>query len=399
MSLSAIASIQRLADAGLPIVFVGGNPNLYPDGQEVNTTSFQQELETLQSSANVYAAGEGELADKLTALGLAPRAGASTNGTWYTTVRDLNTSSYVFVYSDLVASQGSITVADTRTPSFLDPWTGAQSPVLIYEQSNTTTTIPLSLAGNQTAIIEFRDMGYSSTTSNYHVVAAPDNVLSAESTETGQVRLQVSKSASDTEATMSDGSACALGGSSVPAAFSVRNWTLIAEHWEAPANLSETLPTSKRNTTHFLPELLSWSDIPELVNASGLGYYSAEFQWPPADVTVNGTVELGATISVGRLLHYARVSINGQQLPPLDPANAVATITPYLSQGENKVDAVVPTTMWNYLRTILPDLRSAGQVPLLVTVGDLLGLNPSNFTDDNGLLGEILVTPYTSVNC
>ncbi|KAK6199000.1 hypothetical protein LQW54_010198 [Pestalotiopsis sp. IQ-011] len=362
-------------------------------------TLFQQELETLQSSPNVYAAGEGELADKLTALGLAPRAGVSANGTWYTTVRDLNTSSYVLVYSDLVASQGSIVVADTRTPSFLNPWTGAQSPVFIYEQTNTTTTIPLSLAGNQTAIIQLGDVEPLSGTSNYHIVAAPDNVLSAESTETGQVSLQIAKSASDTEATMSDGSTCALGGSNVPATFSMQNWTLIAEHWEAPANLSETLPTSKRNTTHYLPELLSWSEILKLVNASGLGYYIAQFQWPPADVTANGTAELGATISFGRLLHYARVTINGQQLPPLDPANAVATITPYLSQGENKVQAIVPTTMWNYLRTILPDLRSAGQVPLLVTVGEQLGLSASSITDDSGLFAEVLVTPFMAVTC
>ncbi|KAK6199001.1 hypothetical protein LQW54_010199 [Pestalotiopsis sp. IQ-011] len=32
VSLNAISSIQKLADAALPVVFVGGNPNLYPDG-------------------------------------------------------------------------------------------------------------------------------------------------------------------------------------------------------------------------------------------------------------------------------------------------------------------------------------------------------------------------------
>jgi hypothetical protein len=399
LSLSAVASLKRLASAGLPVVFMGDKFNLYPDGQDANATVFQQELETLQSSANVYAAGEGELANKLTELGLSPRVGVSTNGTWYTTLRELNTSSYVLVYADLVGSTGNVVVKDTRTPFFLDPWTGVQSPALIYERSNTTTTIPLSLSGNQTVIIQFSDAD-SSQNLDYHIVSAPDNVASVSSIGNGTVSVQVSNAAADTEATMSDGSICALGGSDVPASFSITNWNLTAEHWEAPANLSETLPASKRNTTHSLPELLSWGDIPELVDASGIGYYSASFEWPPSsNMTGDGTTTFGAVISFGRLLHYARASINGQPLPPLDVTNAVADITPYLIEGENRVEAVVPTTMWNYLYTILDDLKSAGQPPLLLELSGVIGSEPLNATDETGLVGVVSVTPYLSVIC
>ncbi|ETS86460.1 hypothetical protein PFICI_00288 [Pestalotiopsis fici W106-1] len=399
ISLSAVASLKRLASAGLPVVFVGDNFNLYPDGQDANLTVFQQELETLQSYSNVYAAGEGELANKITELGLSPRVGVSTNGTWYTTLRELNASSYVFVYADLVGSRGSVIVKDTRMPFFLNPWTGAQSPVLIYERSNTTTTIPLSLSGNQTVIILFSD-AETSHNFDYHIVSVPDNAASATTAGDGTVSVQVSNSAADTEATMSDGSICALGGSHVPAAFSITNWNLTAEHWAAPANLSETSPTSKRNTTHSLPELLSWGDIPELVNSSGLGYYSASFIWPPlSNTTSDETATLGAVISFGRLLHYARASINGQPLPPLDVTNAVADITPYLTEGENRVEAVVPTTMWNYLRTILDDLKSAGQPPLLLELSGVIGSEPLNATDATGLVGVVSVTPYLSVTC
>lgn len=73
--------------------------------------------------------------------------------------------------------------------------------------------------------------------------------------------------------------------------------------------------------------------------------------------------------------------------------------TPYLVEGENRVEAVVPTTMWNYLYTILDDLKSAGQPPLLLELSGVIGSEPLNATDQTGLVGVVSIAPYMSVIC
>ncbi|KAK7705854.1 hypothetical protein SLS64_007802 [Diaporthe eres] len=150
VTLGAIASLQRFAESGLPIIFVGGSPSFYPTGADTNVTVFEEQLAALQSSEGVYSVGEGQLANQLSALGLSPRVAVTTNGTWYTTWRETEDVGYALIYADLVGSSGDVTIADTRTPFFLNPWTGEETPVLIYEQDEASTIIPLDLAGNQT---------------------------------------------------------------------------------------------------------------------------------------------------------------------------------------------------------------------------------------------------------
>lgn len=149
----------------------------------------------------------------------------------------------------------------------------------------------------------------------------------------------------------------------------------------------------KRNTTHHLRELASWDKIPELVNVSGVGYYNTTFSWPPTNGRVrSGVSTLGAYLNVGRVTHALKIIINGQQLPPVDFFKAEADITPYLQNGKaNEVMVVVPTTMWNYLRGILPDLRTAGSTPFPVLSG--VPLLPM----DAGLLGPVTVVPYENM--
>lgn len=176
--------------------------------------------------------------------------------------------------------------------------------------------------------------------------------------------------------------------SMVNPAFELNSWQLIAEHWEAPNNMSSAaVIAEKHNTTHHLPVLQSWLGVPELVNVSGLGYYSTEFIWPPA----NGSAE-GAYMHFGRILNTIRVQVNGIRVLPLDLQDPKVDIGPYLVHGKNEVSVVVPTVMWNYLRSIYRELRMAGSPPLLSASG--LPLVPPI---DNGLLGPVVVIPYILV--
>lgn len=399
ITLGAIASLQRFAESGLPIVFVGGSPGFYPTGADKNLTVFEERLAALQSSEGVYLVGEGQLASQLSALGLSPRVAVNTNGTWYTTWREAEDSGYALVYADLVGSSGYVTIADTRTPFFLNPWTGEETPVLIYEQDEAYTIIPLDLAGNQTVIISFSDTKSDFVMPAYHVSSAPYGVVGADFSPMKGLGLHVSAAAvQDGKAVLSNGAACLLSGSGVPAALELSEWELTAEHWEAPSNISYAAqPTKRFNTTHSLPSLRSWAEIPALVNTSGIGYYTSTFTWP-SNTTNASASDLGAYISFGKVLHSLRVRVNGVDLPPLDITHPSADISSYLRPGNNTVTAIVPTTWWNYLRTIIDTLESSGARPLPLVLEDLLGL-PLPTADDEGLMPGVIITPFKRATC
>ncbi|KAI0975182.1 hypothetical protein F4678DRAFT_469821 [Xylaria arbuscula] len=357
VSLDGLQSLQRLANSGLPVILVGELPFFFPEGKQADNKLFDEALIALQSSSNVYSADEGLLASKLSSLGLCPRVGVATNGTWYTTWRQSNDSSHALVYSDLVPSHGEVIISDNRAPSFLNPWTGEETPVLVYRQDNTSTTIPLSLAGNQTILIAFKSRDDSTPT--YHLISSSPRILGSTFSSTQGLTLQVAGSKSDERATLSNGATCNISTSGVPSPSELSKWTLVAEHWEAPSNLFDVTSTIKYNTTHELPSLVSWTQIPDLVNVSGIGYYTTNFTWPPTSNTSTHS-SLGAYLSFDKVLQALRVRVNDKQLPPLDLRSAVVDISSWLKPGENTVTAIVPTTLWNYLRTIIGSLESAG---------------------------------------
>lgn len=176
--------------------------------------------------------------------------------------------------------------------------------------------------------------------------------------------------------------------------FEPATWTLTAEHWEAPSNLSDAATVAvKHNTTRQLTApLVSWTDIPGLANASGVGYYSTTLSWPPSPA--NSTSADGAyLVFTSKILHAVRVYINDQLLPAVDytAAPVKVDIGKYLQTGDNRVLVVVPTTVWKYLRSIFDQLQSAGMPPLLGEVGDVPGQT------ENGLLGRVEVVPYVKL--
>lgn len=382
----------------MPIIFVGGSPSFYPTGADTNVTVFEEQLAALQSSEGVYSVDEGQLANQLSALGLSPRVAVTTNGTWYTTWRETEDAGYALIYADLVGSSGEVTIADTRTPFFLNPWTGEENPVLIYEQDRNSTIIPLELGGNQTVIISFSHAKNSSMLPAYHISFAPSGVVGADFSPKEGLALHVSAAVEDGKAVLSNNTACSLSGSGVPAEFELSEWELIAEHWEAPSNMSDaTQPINRFNTTHPLPSLSPWSQIPALVNTSGIGYYTSTFTWPSTATNASESA-LGAYVSFGKVLHSLRARINGVDLPPLDITHATADISSYLRPGNNTVTAILPTTWWNYLRTIIGTLESSGQQPLPLVLEELLGL-PLPSADDEGLMPGVRVTPFKRVIC
>lgn len=396
LTIRALDQLSHYASQGLPVIFAGGTPSMYWTGNGSAEADFNAKLAKSKSQRNLVVTESGSIANVLSQKGLRPRVAVKTKGTWYTTWRESSSTIYILVYSDIETSTGAIVVQSTMIPYIFDAWTGKRTPLLHYQQDNATTTIPLSLGGNQTLIIAFSErLGAEIPTPDFHIVSAPENSIGYTYDNSTGITLHSSASRTPSTITLSTGANITLNSTAVPKSFQLTNWTLISEHWEAPSNLSDaSVIASKRNTTHQLSRLISWTEIPDLVNVSGVGYYTSTFSWPPPDVESNS---VGAYISFFPVLHTIRVSVNGQRLAPLDLMNAVADISLYLKVGRNEVLAVVSTTMWNNLNPLVPKILNAGDPPRHLTFGRSEPV-PFGGPVESGLVGNVVITPVLITN-
>ena len=379
MTVSGVERISEIAHTGFPVIFSGGIPSYLASYNASGSAYINATLKSLTSLSNVHVVHYEGLAATISSLRIRPATIIQASNTWYTYWRTDGLTDYVFVYNDAFGSplgsgtsQGTVEFQSTGTPYLFDAWTGAQTPISNYTQSNNSTTIYFELAGNQAVIVAFKNNECAAE----HVVSASPGVISF-TTRGSAVVANVGNHAST--CVTSDGRSHSLAASSATP-ITLSNWTLVVEHWDPPSDLTDIETVAiKSNTTHSLPTLTSWQDIVGLQNVSGRGYYSTSFN-------LNPDPQGGAIIDFGAVVHTIRVSINGHVLPPLDTTWARADITPYLVKGENKVEAVVATTLVNRLIPIWTSLRASG-------VGPLLGPPTSQ---DYGLLFDVVITPYKS---
>ena len=66
-----------------------------------------------------------------------------------------------------------------------------------------------------------------------------------------------------------------------------------------------------------------------------------------------------------------------------------ADISGFVVRGQNRVEMVVPTVMWNYIRSIFGELKIAGSEPLLQ--------KPWPGRVETGVVGEVRVMPFRRV--
>ncbi|KAL3482790.1 hypothetical protein BJX62DRAFT_231439 [Aspergillus germanicus] len=400
MTLAGLSRVQEYATQGLPVILSGGLPGIYSSSVSGSEpANIEAALRDLQTSDNVHTVSTGKVAEKLASLTLSPNIKVQTDGQWYTTWREDPSSGvdHALIFSDTNSSSGAITItgaAKNKAPFFFDAWTGAISPVFTYKITDSGLTIPLSLEGNQTLIIALSShpLGDSGVP-KVHAVETPSSVIGATFDRkpgwTAHVINQRGSEDTPGRIQLSNKKSIALPrNQKIATTFDLTNWNLIAEHWDAPTNFSDASTIAqKHNTTHELSKLVSWTEIPSLQNVSGLGYYSTTLQWPPTEGSADG-----AYILFPPILHAIQLSVNGHKLPALDYTDAKADITPYLRRGTNEILALVPTTMWNYIRSILPDIRDQGHLPGLLDLG-----LPVPGLSDNGLVGEVMIVPFVNM--
>lgn len=374
MTVQGVAKIAEYANDGLPILFSGGLPSYLISYNASGDAYVNATLEGLLSLPNVHVVPYDGLAASVAALGITPLTKVNATSVWYTYWRrdDAAKADYVFVYNDAFTagfnsgrSEGVVHFASTGAPYLYNAWTGTQTPITKYTQTDNSTSIYFELAGNQSIIVAFHDA---------KPAAYPHGHAQAE----GQAR-QLQESTVGTPLTLSD-------------------WTLVVEHWDPPADLYDVDTIAvKHNTTHYLPHLTSWLNIPGLENVSGRGYYSSALNWTKSSSSDrhNSGAKDAAILDFGAIVHTVRVSVNNHTLPPLDLTWAKADISKYLVDGINTVQAVVATPLYNRVKPIAGELFSSGQGWSAMS-GAPVTL-PTSPLQDYGLLSTVTVTQYTEM--
>jgi hypothetical protein len=404
LTISGATKLAEFAHAGLPIVFSGGIPQSYlGTNPESALLKAQRSLNQTISLPNVHVTGTYDgLASTLAHIGIRPATSLTTTGSWFTTQRwdSAKGVEYYYVYNDAMqsplgqgSSKGTITFSSTGIPYKFDAWTGEQTLILTYTQTADSTSIPITLAGNQSTIVAFlpRHQG-ASKQDNTHLTYVSDNSLGSAKLDNGSIVLKVGPGSGTISYSLMSGDITDLKLLSV-SPITITNWTLIAEHWDPPSDLYNIEGGAvKQNTTHSLQNLVSWQQIPGLENVSGRGYYSASFKWPPASSGLSASEPDGAIIDFGPIVHTLRASINGRWLPPLDVTSAKADISSWIVHGENRVEAVVATPLGNVLRPIWNQLETSGTGPT-----DPAGGGPPPPIANYGILNDVVVTPCSTV--
>ncbi|KAL9068938.1 MAG: hypothetical protein Q9157_006341 [Trypethelium eluteriae] len=398
LTVEGTTKLAAFANAGFPIIFSGGPPSYLANFNQSGAAYVNQTIQSLINLPNVHVVPYEGLAQSIASIGISPRAKYNvTNDQLYTSWRhdDENDIDYIFVYNDAAGNslgQGSTTATiefeSVGIPYEYDAWTGEQSQLLNYTQTSNTTSVYFHLAGNQSTIVAFHKlMNATSTQLSQHLESASPHILGISSNSSSGLALKIGSGSGLPSILLSNGSIQSLPSTSA-SPFTLHNWILLAEHWEPPTNLSDISTIAiKTNTTHLLPDLVSWQSIPGLQNVSGRGYYSTTFTWPPESNNSNSSSPLGALIDFGPVIHTVRASINGYALQPPDTTHATADISSYLVEGTNELQAIVSTTLVNVLRPIWGQLRTSGVAPAVGVPG------PQEY----GLVGEVTVVPYETV--
>ena len=404
LSVDDVAVLTSLATDGLPIL-LQDDPSIFPSVslQQAKTQELSNELRKLKSFTSVHAAHGDSIAKLLMSIGVTPFASIESNGqTWLTNARydDREDIYYLYIFCASNSSTGHITVQHTGTPYLFDAWTGVRSPILHYQRNGTlkTITIPMNLRSKQTMLLAFTGRALDDIlVPKFHLNTLPAGITAAsyDSLQTAIiVNIGPDHDVQDSEMCVTDRDGTEhcmdVPQREVASSFRLQTWSLTMEHWEAPEDLHDIASIARRrNTSHILiAPLEPWTSLDAgLHNASGIGYYETSFPWPPSSGAADG-----AYLCLGTIVHAVKIYVNGNPVPALDPTAPRVDLGPFLRKGQNDVLAVVHSTMWNYVRSLLPELRTADlpafyapqyQVPVPIP-------GPST----NGLIGDVTIEPY-----
>ncbi|GFF56219.1 hypothetical protein IFM58399_10263 [Aspergillus lentulus] len=342
------ARVVEFARKGLPVVFVGGLPQVTSNTQAGQIVEDGwRKIRNLPSVQ--FISSLADLPSALSKAGVTPNVLPScTTGTLRVMKRSRpeDEVDYVFLYNDQLAStscQISIQDHGARTPHLLNAWTGEKKMIGSFERRSAVITVSLQFAPNETSILSLEKSGSSGPT---------DLIMLASSSTSSRYGIA-----------------------------NLTRWDLSIEDFHAPRRRSQ-VQTAITSHNFSNIALRPWSAIsPALVNVGGIGRYSTSF-------TVPNVPRIQGKLSLGPIIHTARVYIGGRRLPPIDPVNPVIDISSYISPSQTyKIIVEVTTPLFNRIKTDANQTKIAGS-----TAGELQPLYASTPYQEYGLMGPVVLT-------
>ncbi|MQY21618.1 glycosyl hydrolase [Nocardia macrotermitis] len=327
MPLATANTLLVFARRGLHIVVVGRAPGSTPGYRDARSEDEQLSrviAELLAERTVVRVSMQGDVPAALTRVGILPDVRPDGSTELLSVHRVDGDSHYYYLYNaGSAAIDQSISLQGNSIGYQLNPWTGAASTVSDARGSD-NLEVRIRLEPAETTVI---------------VLGAVVGGTLRDPIDRGEP-------------------------------LTLESWTLRVEDWRPGPTATRTAKTE--HTVH-LDRLTPWSKITGLEDVSGIGTYTTTFE-VPAEFTRTGATQL----NLGEMFDTARVSLNGQQLPPVDVFHPVADLGDRLRTGENTITVQVASTLNNRLRISRPELFGSRE------------------RQDYGLLGPVHITSYTS---
>ncbi|MFH5183677.1 glycosyl hydrolase [Paenibacillus sp. TAB 01] len=386
VSIAAASKMKEYAEAGLPILFIGGMPHrvLGISGDVFGISARQTEAELaavmdeLADNDHVYVIDSiADLAGKLAQINLKPAA--SYDFRYMRNLRrvDNEGTSYYYLYNNAEEDADvQVALEGDGLPYKLNCWNGDMTPITEYDKTACGLVLRVQLESTESVIIALtHDTGrfgaapaLSVTELGNGEVVFKDGKLHYRAPQSGQYDL-----------TLSDGTHLSME-TTVPEAISMNEgWTFELESW-GPFDDYSDKPTTLSQKTAIVFEnftLTSWKEIhaddeqirtlqlnniaPEKLAAlggnpmgsvAGVGRYKKTFVLPKL-----GTCE-------GYYLKFShghdqvtRIIVIGRSIGALDQSKSIFDIGRLLTEGSNTIEITLSTTLNNRLKIeyVTPD--------------------------------------------
>jgi hypothetical protein len=355
-TIKAIDKLIELSSSGLLIIFVGQTPSETSSGSFSDRASLATAMTRLLSNENVLQIrSTDELPSLLAAHGIRPRTSLScSSNPVFTIRRKAREVDYVYFFNDQpkpTECTATLSTSGSAVPYIYNAVTGSQSRLETYTHTNSSLTVNLALASNETLILALHQ--------------SPVEPASCTTTNISE----------DITAT------------------NLTTWNLVIEDWHsAPDRFA--VETEITNHTYHNVSLIPWTSIDaSLAPVSGIGHYTTRIEIP-ATPSANNT--LIGILSLPLIQHTARVYLDGTWLGPIDPVNPVVQLKGLKPGSASEVTIDVSTTLFNRIKAEANKTWVVGQV-----AGQRQSKYSSQPYEKYGLIGAVTLSwaAETVVSC
>lgn len=254
--------------------------------------------------------------------------------------------------------------ADDSVPYRLDAWTGQITPIVEYNSTRGSIGVRIRLEPGESTIVVLAPADWQGPRERVQVIGTDADSVRLD----GRSLVARAFAGGRYSITPARGPLLHADVPQLPDPVSLTRWSLRAEDWRPGPTASQTV---KPIVEVSLDGLVPWSQIPQLVDSSGIGHYRAEVSLPAA-----WRHAAGAMLDLGVVNDTFRVWVNGRRVPPAGVLTSKLDLGPSLQSGDNVIEVEVATALMNRLRVVTPDIYGVAT------------------RADYGLIGPATLTPY-----